>query len=308
LPDNQGGKAMTRRCLLAFAAAAAWIAVPPAFAADAQPIEVVASFTVLADVVHQVGGGRVHVRSLVGPNGDPHAFEPSPDDARVLRAAALVFVNGLGLEGWMERLIAASGYPGKVVVASEGVTGLRMEEAGREITDPHAWNSAANGLIYVRNIVEALIAADPSGVSTYRTNGDRYAGQLRELDRYAREEIAEIAPSRRKVLTTHDAFGYFAAAYGVSFLSPIGYSTESEASAKDVAKLIRQIKAEHVRAYFFENSNDPRLVRQIANATGARPGGVLYVEALSAADGPAPTYAAMFRHNVEELVSAMKKN
>jgi zinc/manganese transport system substrate-binding protein len=299
---------MITRRLIAIAAVAEWFATPPALPAAAKPIEVVASFTVLADMIYQVGGDLVHVSSLVGPNGDPHAFEPSPDDARLLRAANLVFVSGLGLEGWMDRLITASGFQGKVVVASDGIRTLHIEEDGKEITDPHAWNSAANGSIYVSNIVKALIAVDPDRTSTYRTNGDRYIEQLMDLDRYAREQIASISPSRRKVLTTHDAFGYFAAAYGVTFLSPLGFSTESEASARDVAKLIRQIKTEHLRAYFFENSNDPRLVRQIANATGAQPGGTLYVEALSTPDGPASTYAAMFRRNVDELAGAMKKN
>lgn len=283
----------------------AWPLINPV---AAKPLQVVASFTVLADMVHQVGGDRVQVASLVGPNGDPHAFEPSPDDARRLKAADLVFVSGLGLEGWMDRLITASGYPGRIIVASNGIRTLHLEEDGKQITDPHAWNSAANGVVYVRNIVDALSAADPDGAAMYRENGGRYAAQLRELDSYARQQIAAVPPDKRKVLTSHDAFGYFAAAYGVKFLSPLGYSTESEASAQEVAKLIRQLKAEHIRVYFFENSNDPRLVQQIANATSAEPGGVLYVEALSAPDGPAPTYAAMFRCNVDELARAMKKN
>jgi zinc/manganese transport system substrate-binding protein len=299
---------MITRRLFATTTVAGLLAMPQARATAAKPLEVVASFTVLADMVHQVGGERVHVASLVGPNRDPHAFEPTPDDARRLKAADLVFVSGLGLEGWMDRLIIASGYQGKIVVASDGVRTRHMTEDGKEITDPHAWNSAANGVIYVGNIVKALSAADPDGALTYRTNGDRYAQQLRDLDSYARQQVASVPPARRKVLTSHDAFGYFGAAYSVTFLSPLGFSTESEPSAQDVARLIRQIKAEHVRADFFENSNDPRLVRQIANATDAQPGGVLYVEALSPADGPAPTYAAMFRRNVDMLVAAMKKN
>jgi zinc/manganese transport system substrate-binding protein len=299
---------MIMRRLFATTTVAGLLAMPQARATAAKPLEVVASFTVLADMVHQVGGERVHVASLVGPNGDPHAFEPTPDDARRLKAADLVFVSGLGLEGWMDRLIAASGYQGKIVVASDGIRTRHMTEDGKEITDPHAWNSAANGVIYVGNIVKALSAADPDGASAYQTNGDRYARQLRDLDSYARQQVASVPPARRKVLTSHDAFGYFGAAYGVTFLSPLGFSTESEPSAQDVANLIRQMKAEHVGAYFFENSNDPRLVRQIANATNAQPGGVLYVEALSPADGPAPTYAAMFRRNVDMLVAAMKKN
>lgn len=281
----------------------AMLATSPALA---KQLEVVASFTVLADMVHQVGGERIHVASLVGPNGDPHAFEPTPDDARRLKAADIVFVSGLGLEGWMDRLITASGYRGNPVVASKGIQPLHMEEDGKQITDPHAWNSAANGVIYVRNIATALSAADPEGAATYKANGDHYAAELMELDRYARQQVATVPAGQRKVLTTHDAFGYFGHAYGVTFLSPLGYSTESEASAQHVAALIKQIKAEHVRAYFFENSNDPRLVEQIAHATSAQPGGMLYVEALSAPDGPAPTYAAMFRYNVDKLTTAMR--
>lgn len=296
---------ISRRLLMLFTVS---LAFASARSATAKPFEAVASFTVLADMVHQVGGDRVHVVSLVGPNGDPHAFEPTPDDARRLKVADLVFVSGLGLEGWMERLISASGYQGRIVVASDGIRTRHMEEDGKDITDPHAWNSAANGMVYVGNIVKALSAADPGGASIYQANGNHYAQQLRDLDNYARQQVATVPPGRRKVLTSHDAFGYFGAAYGVTFLSPLGFSTASEASAHDVAKLIRQIKTEHVRAYFFENSNDPRLTRQIASASGAEPGGTLYVEALSPPDGPAPTYAAMFRHNVDELITAMKKN
>ena len=295
---------MSRRPLFAVVSlAAATLATSPAFA---KQMEAVASFTVLAGMVHQVGGERIHVASLVGPNGDPHAFEPTPDDARRLKAADIVFVSGLGLEGWMDRLIAASGYRSTPVVASKGIQTLHMEEDGKQITDPHAWNSAVNGVIYVRNIVTALSAADPESAATYKANGDRYAAELMELDRYARQQVATVPVGHRKVLTTHDAFGYFGHAYGVTFLSPLGYSTESEASAQQVAALIKQIKAEHVRTYFFENSNDPRLVEQIAHATAAQPGGVLYVEALSQPDGPAPTYAAMFRHNVDKLTTAMR--
>ena len=279
-----------------------------AMPASAKPLDAVASFTVLADMVRQVGGDRVLVSSLVGPNGDPHAFEPSPDDGRRLKETDLVFVSGLGLEGWMDRLIKASGYQGTVVVASDGIRTRAMEEDGKRIVDPHAWNSAANGVVYVGNIVKALSAADPEGAAQYEANGKRYADELRGLDAYARQMIGAVPPDRRKVLTSHDAFGYFGEAYRVTFLAPVGFSTESEASASGVAKLIDQIKAERVKAYFFENSNDPKLIRQIARATKAEPGGELYVEALSEPDGPAPTYAAMFRHNVDLMVAAMRRN
>jgi zinc/manganese transport system substrate-binding protein len=276
--------------------------------ASAKPLDAVASFTVLADMVRQVAGDRVLVSSLVGPNGDPHAFEPSPDDGRRLKEADLVLVSGLGLEGWMDRLIKASGYRGVVVVTSDGIRTRAMDEDGKRIVDPHAWNSAANGVVYVDNIVKALSAADPEGAAQYEANGKRYADELRGLDAYARQMIGTVPPDRRKVLTSHDAFGYFAEAYCVTFLAPVGFSTQSEASASGVAKLIDQIKAAHVKAYFFENSNDPKLIRQIARATKAEPGGELYVEALSEPDGPAPTYAAMFRRNVDLMVAAMRRN
>jgi zinc/manganese transport system substrate-binding protein len=279
-----------------------------AMPAWAKPLDAVASFTVIADMVRQVGGDRVLVSSLVGPNGDPHAFEPSPGDGRRLREADLAFVSGLGFEAWMDRLITASGYHGTIVVASDGIRTRAMDEDGKRIIDPHAWNSAANGVVYVGNIVKALSVADPQGAAQYEASGKRYADELRGLDAYAHQVIGTVPPDRRKVLTSHDAFGYFGDAYGVTFLAPVGFSTESEASAADVAKLIDQIKAEHVKAYFFENSNDPKLIRQIARAAKAEPGGELYVEALSEPDGPAPTYAAMFRHNVDLMVAAMRRN
>lgn len=274
--------------------------------AQAKPLEAVASFTVIADMVQNVGGERVHVTSLIGPNGDPHVYEPSPADAQALKNADLAFVSGLHLEGWMDRLIKASGYKGEPVVLSNGIKTRSMEEDGQRITDPHAWNSAANAVIYVRNIVTALEKADPEGASVYKANGERYTEQLKALDSYARTQIQSIPVAQRKVLTSHDAFGYFGDAYGVTFLSPLGFSTESEPSAADVGKLIRQIKAEHVSAYFFENSGDPRLVKQIADASGAKPGGELYVEALSPDDGPAASYVQMFRYNVDQLVAAMR--
>ena len=277
-------------------------------AAQARPVEAVASFTVIADMVKNVGGEQVHVTSLIGPNGDPHVYEPTPADAQALKKADVAFVSGLHLEGWMDRLIKASGYKGQPVVLSSGIKTRSMEEDGQRITDPHAWNSAANAVIYVSNIVKALQQADPQHASLYQANGDKYAEQLRALDSYAREQIQAIPAAQRKVLTSHDAFGYFGDAYGVTFLSPLGFSTESEASAADVGKLIRQIKTEKVSAYFFENSGDPRLVKQIADASGARSGGELYVEALSPADGPAASYVQMFKFNVDKLVEAMRGN
>ncbi|WP_158807343.1 metal ABC transporter substrate-binding protein [Beijerinckia sp. L45] len=274
--------------------------------AEAKSLKAVASFTILADMVRNVGGDKVDVRSLVGPNGDPHTYEPTPDDARALKAADVVFVNGLGLEGWMDRLIAASGYKGTPVVASQGVAPLKMEDDGKTVIDPHAWNSAANGVIYVRDIAKALAAADPEDKDVFEKNAVAYEAKLAALDADARSSLAAVPQQRRKILTTHDALGYFAKAYDVEILAPLRISTEQEPSAATVAALITQITKEGIKTYFFENSNDPRLIEQIARATGAKPGGELYVESLSKPDGPAATYADMFRNNVGLITKAMR--
>ncbi|TXI05919.1 MAG: metal ABC transporter substrate-binding protein [Rhizobium sp.] len=299
---------MNKRRLLLSAAATAFVAFGVAAPASAETLNVVASFTVLADVVKHVGGDHVKVSSLVGPNGDPHEFEPSPTDAKTLNAAKVVFVSGEGLEGWMDRLISASGYKGTPVVASEGINTRTMVDDGKTITDPHVWNSPVNVKIWVANIEKALSAADPADAADFKANAERYTKVLTELDAYAHSKFDKVPDDRRKVLTSHDAFGYFGREYKVSFLSPLGFSTETEASAADVAKLIEQIKTEHVKTYFFENSNDPRLVKQVAKATGAEPGGELYVEALSKSNGPASTYEKMFRYNVDQLATAMAKS
>ena len=274
--------------------------------AQARDLNVVASFTVLADVVQQIGGPTVHVVSLVGPNGDPHVYSATPGDAANLGRADAVFISGLGLEGWITRLIKVSGYKGKVTVASTGMKTHRMVDDGKTVTDPHVWNDMSNGVIYARNVIAGLSAADPADAAVFKANGEEYITRLHALDAYAKQKFADIPRDQRKVLTSHDAFGYFGAAYGVTFLSPLGLSTDSEASAADMVKIIKQIKREKVKTYFFENSNDPRLVKQIAAATQAQPGGELYVEALSKADGPAATYEAMFKYNVDQLYAGMK--
>lgn len=274
--------------------------------AMAKTVEAVASFSILGDIVQQVGGEHVNVVTLVGPNGDPHGFEPTPKNSKQLSKADVVFVSGLGLEGWLERLITASGYKGQVVIASTGVDTRKMDEEGKMVTDPHAWNSMANCIKYANNVMNALIAADPEDADYFRKRGGEYIQQLEKLDAYAKAQFAAIPAEQRKVLTSHDAFGYFSQEYGVNFLSPVGFSTESEASASGVAALINQIKKEKIKTYFIENQTDPRLVKQIAEASGAQAGGELYPEALSAAGGPAATYAQAFKHNVDTLVGAMK--
>lgn len=272
----------------------------------ANTVQAVASFSVLADIVQNVGGEHVVVKSLVGPNGDPHSFEPTPKDSQSLAHADLVFVSGLGMEGWMDRLITSSGYKGQTIVASSGINTRKMEEDGKTITDPHAWNSMQNGVIYATNVMNALIAADPTDAAYFRQQGNAYIEQLKKLDSWAQQEFAQIPQSKRKVLTSHDAFGYFGQRYGVSFLSPVGFSTESEASASDVASLINQLKKEKINAWFIENQTDPRLVKQIASATGAKQGGELYPEALTEKGGEADSYVAAFKHNVTAMVASMK--
>ncbi len=275
----------------------------------ADKLKAVASFSILGDMVKQVGGDRVEVTTLVGPNGDAHVFTPTPADAKMLAGAQVFFVNGLGFEGWMERLEKASGFKGELVVASKGVKPLTMveEEGGGSevVTDPHAWQSLANGKIYVANIRDGLIKADPAGKATYEANAAKYLAAIDAEENAVKEAIASLPPARRRIITSHDAFGYFADAYGLEIIAPEGVSTESEASAQDVAKIIRQIRAEHIPAVFVENVTDRRLLDQIARETGAKIGGELYSDALSPPDGPAPTYLGMFRHNIGALTAAL---
>jgi zinc/manganese transport system substrate-binding protein len=279
----------------------------PFLAAPALGAEVnaVASFSILGDIVARVGGDRVAVTTIVGPNADTHVYEPKPSDAAAVAGADIFFVNGLGFEGWMDRFVQSTGYSGQLVVASDGVATHEMDEDGETVTDPHAWQSLSNGVLYVQNIAKGLCAADAAGCATYTANADAYAAELTTLDATVREQLEAVPPEQRKVITTHDAFGYFAEAYGVTFLAPEGISTDAEPSAADVAKLITQIKSEGVRALFVENMSDPRLVQQIADETGVTLGGELYADALSLPDGPAPTYLDMFRHNVGLLIPAM---
>jgi zinc/manganese transport system substrate-binding protein len=273
--------------------------------AGAAKLPVVATFSILADLARNVGGDRVSVISLVGPNGDAHVYQPTPDDAKRLNAAKLILVNGLGLEGWIDRLIKASGARAPVVVATKGIAPRKMEEDGAGRADPHAWQSVPNAKIYVANIRDGLIAADPPGAAAYSANAAAYFATLNALEKEVRAALAKIPPARRKIITTHDAFGYFGEAYGFKFIAPEGVSTETEASARDVAKIIRQIRAEKIPTVFLENVSDPRLMKRIAAEGGAAVGGALYADALSPPDGPASTYVDMMRSNVRELTAAL---
>ena len=296
---------MRRRPLLLALPAFLALAASPALAAATVPVRVVTSISILADMVENVGGDHVTVTSLVGPDGDAHAFEPSPANAKALAEAQLVVVNGLGLEGWLDRLVAASGYKGPVVVATAGIEPHRMEEDGEEATDPHAWQDLADGAVYVRNIAQGLTATDPAHAVDYGARAKAYAQQLAATDAWVREELAKVPVAQRRVVSSHDAFGYFAAAYGVTFVAPQGIAETAEPSAADLRRLIDQIRQEKIKVLFLENALSPRLIEQIAQETGATVGGTLYADALSPEGGPADSYLGLFRHNVPLLRDAM---
>lgn len=274
-------------------------------------LKIVTTFSVLADMVKEIGGDHVKVYALVGANGDPHIYEPTPNDSSTLAKAEIIFVNGLGLEGWIDRLIIASGYEGKIIIVSDGIKVKNIaneHEKDNFVHDPHAWTSPMNGIIYARNIQTALIDNDPSNANDYRINGERYINELKKLDNWIRQEISNITPAKRKIVTSHKSFGYLGFDYGINFLSPVGFSTESEASAKQVATLIDQIRHEEIKTIFIENSNNDQLIKQVAHETGINLGQKLYPESLSGIDGPANSYINMIKYNIMTMKTEMQHN
>ena len=267
------------------------------------PLKVVASFSILGDFVKNVGGERAEVTTLVGADGDVHVYTPTPADARKIAEAKLLVVNGFGLEGWLPRLLQAAGGKASIVTATKGIAPLRLGSDA----DPHAWQSVANARLYVTNIRDALSAADPADADYFDRRTRDYLAKLDALDAEVRQAVDQIPQGHRQVISTHDAFGYFAARYGIRFIAPIGVSTESEASARDIATIIAQVKAAHIPAVFLERISDPRLMRRISAETGASIGGTLYSDALTDEKGDAPTYIDMVRHNIRTLTSALAK-
>ncbi|MCK2043183.1 metal ABC transporter substrate-binding protein [Chromohalobacter japonicus] len=323
---------MSKSLMLLLGAAA--LTLSSAARAEA-PLNVVASFSILGDMVENVGGEHVDVTTLVGPDGDAHVFSPSPTDARAVGEADLFLVNGLHFEGWLDRLVEASGYEGPVVIASRGIDALSFDEEREEHSsdheghdhdhaadndhdhdhsehaghdhgpeDPHAWQDLQNGKQYVANIRDALVAADPEHAADYRRNAAQYVEAMETLDAEVHRRIDAIPEANRVLITNHDAFGYFANAYGLDVLSPVGLSTAAEPSAADMAKLIQQIQKRDVKALFLENMTNPALLEQLADETGVAIGGTLYAGAL-ASDGEASTYLGMFQHNVDKLTQAL---
>ena len=266
-------------------------------------IKVVSTFSILGDMVQNIGGNNIELTTLVGANGDGHVYEPTPADAKSVAAADVVFVNGLGFEGWIDRLVKASGYKGKVIIATEGIKELKFEGE----LDPHAWQDLSNGRIYIKNIKNALTDVDPKNSNLYKKNFIAYDKILESMDKSTKDKFADIPKKNRKVITSHDAFLYFGRAYGIDFRSPVGVTTESEPSAGELAELITEMRKDNIKALFAENITDPRLIKQLAKEVNAQIGGTLYSDALSDNSEPANTYINMFKYNVNELATILSK-
>jgi zinc/manganese transport system substrate-binding protein len=291
--------------------------------AAAEPLKVIASFSIIGDFARNVGGERVELTTLVGPDGDAHVYEPRPADAVAMVGADVVLVNGLHFEGFLERLVETSGAKAQIVELTKGIEPLKMQEeheaegeahdAAAEAeeghhhgdTDPHAFQSIANAKIYVKNIADAFCAADAEGCDAYKANAEAYTQKLAATEDEVKAAVASIPEDKRVIITSHDAFGYFEHEYGLTFLAPEGVSTEAEASAADVAALIRQVREDKASAIFVESITNARLAEQIATETGLKIGGTLYSDALSAADGPAPTYIELMRYNIATIKGAI---
>jgi len=309
LKSIRAGLAMSVITLTVFGASAAFAA----------PLKVVASFTVIADFARNVGGDRIDVTTIVGPDGDAHVYEPSPADAVAMAKADIVLVNGLHFEGFLQRLVDASATKASIVTLTNGVAPIDFKPefadadaaegagtgGGKTVTDPHAFQSIANARIYVKNIADAFCAADSDGCVSYQTNAAAYTKKLDAVEGEVKAAIASIPEEKRVVITSHDAFGYFEHAYGLTFLAPQGISTDSEPSAADVARLVTQVKQDKAAAIFVENITNPRLIEQIASETGIKVGGTLYSDALSQPDGPASTYIDMMHNNIARIKGAI---
>ncbi|MCX7208062.1 MAG: zinc ABC transporter substrate-binding protein [Proteobacteria bacterium] len=277
--------------------------------AQAAPLKVAASFSVLSNLVQEVGGQRVEVSSLVGMDEDAHIWQAKPADLKKLSTTSLFFVNGLGFEGWLKRVEQASAYKGKVITVSKNIKPREMaDDHGHEghqhgHTDPHAWHDPRAVLSMVDEIKLALSKADPAGAAEYTQNALRFSTQIKLLDQKVSAAFAAIPAANRKVVTSHDALGYLGARYQLQLLPLQSISTESEPSARQMAALIREIRKNNIRAVFAENISNPKLIEQIARETQAKVGPPLYTDALSK---NAPSWLAMFSHNTQAILDALK--
>lgn len=302
-----------KRATLKFLAVATLAAsgLLPGISPCAEPLPVVASFSILGDLVQVVGGERVKVMTLVGPNADAHTFEPKPAHAKAILQSRLFVINGLNFEPWAQKLAQSANYQGQILIASQGikVRNLPADQGHKHAqADPHGWQDPSNVAVYVKNIAKSLSSLDPAGASSYQKNSESYIKELQALDQFTKDQLAALSTKQRQVITSHDAFGYFAGRYQIRFLAPQGINADVEPSAKEVAQLIRQIKRDQINAVFVENMGNPRLLAQITQDTGITLGPKLYVDALSGPNEPGSTYLKMMHHNVTQLVAGMRQN
>jgi zinc/manganese transport system substrate-binding protein len=293
---------------------AALLALGATHAHAAEPPKVVATFSVLGDMIARIAGGKVQLITIVGGDGDCELYQPTAADARAVAEARLFVMNGLNprFEPWAEPLMKRAAFGGTKLVASQGVNAIIDDRPRGAIKGPqvdqHAWHAPANALVYVANIAEALAKLDPANAAFYRTQADGYAREIRALDAWAKGELAAIPSAKRRVITSHDAFEYLARAYDIEMTPARGTVNDTDPSAEDIARLIQQIRTTKVKAIFIENMNDPRLIERVAREAGATIGGTLYSDALSKPGGEADSYLKMVRHNVSALKAAMLKN
>lgn len=279
-------------------------------------IRVIASFSILADLIKNVAGNHISLTTFVGPNASTHIYEPTPRDAQALKNAHIIFINGLHLEGFIDRLIIASGTKARLVKVSANISPLENKNHEHNAQrhhyhgnlDPHAWQAISNVEIYVKNIATAFCEIDEKSCTSYSKNAESYIQKLKAMQEALKNKIATIPKDKRIIITSHDAFGYFAQEYDFTILAPQNASTEAEATAADVAKLIKQIKANKATALFVENISNPRLIKQISKETGLKIGGTLYSDALSNENGPAATYLDMMEHNVKTIIEAITEH
>jgi zinc/manganese transport system substrate-binding protein len=302
---GSAGTILGRRTLLG---TAAFALLPQSLCAEARP-QVVATFSILADLAGEIVGARAKVATLVGPNADTHSYQGRPHDAEVVARAPLLISNGLGFEAWLPRLAAAGKFSGRHIVASDGITPLLWPaDAARGVPDPHCWHDVGCARRYVANILAGLVEVDSANADFYRERAATFDARLAGLDSWVRTEIARVPADKRRVITDHAAFGYFARAYGVEFLNARGFGAENAPAARQMAALITLVRTEKTRALFVETLTDPRLIEQVARDSGGFVGDTLYSDALSPPEGPAATYEALMRHNVGALVAGMEKN
>ena len=287
----------------------------PARATDRIPV--VVTFSVIGDMLASVGGDRVDIKTIVKAGGDCELYQPTAADVATVASARALFVNDLNeeFEPWLEPLLKQALFKGTKVVVTRGVRTLTAEEehpvSGRQLPaaiDQHAWLDPRNGIIYVRNIAEALERVDPAGAADYRARAAAYTKQIQAVDDWARKEIASVPSGKRRALASHDSLEYIANTYGITLLTVNGWTNKSEPSAAELTKLARQIQAAHVKALFLDSITDPRAMQRIAGETGAVIGGTLYGDSLSPTGGEADSYVKMLRHDVSTLKAGMLRN